>query len=172
MSDFQIQDGFSYNPSFGDVAATSTAMLMYNKPSILQSAALSHCCLTSVGVVELAQAPPHSAESLLNVQICGYSPQVDSLLPLIESIDSTLHHSRNPQLRIAVGGHIHGPQLSPSRKSIIASLPHLGDSVNVCGVSLRKRNFKINQSKRVTQTAMGGDVRVVQIFVTPVRSWY
>ena len=172
MSDFQTQDGFSYNPSFGDVAATFTAMLMYNKPSILQSAALSHCCLTSVGVVELAQALLHSAESLLNVQIRGYSPQVDSLLPLIEPIDSTLHHSRNPQLRIAIGGHIHGPQLSPSCKSIIASLPHLGDSVNVCGVSLRKRNFKINQSKRVTQTVMGGDVYVVQIFVKPVRSWY
>ena len=157
---------FSYSPQLGDAAATFAAMLMYNQPSFLRHCSLSHCRLTSAGIMELAQAMPMSAGSLRAMQICGYSPAVDCLLPLIEAINSCLSRSSG-QVHVSIGGLIQELSTSPACRSLQKALPHLAESITMCGVSLRKR---VAADKRRNEHRNGNECIVIQIQVLPVKS--
>ena len=157
---------FSHSPQVGDVAATFVAMLMYNKPSLLSYCSLSHCCLTGAGVMELAQAMPQSVGSLRSMQISGYSPEVDCLLPLVEAINLCLSRSSG-QVHISIGGLIQELSASPACRSLRKALPHLAESITMCGVSLRRRAYN---SSREIEPGCGEESIVVQIQVRPVKS--
>eukprot|EP01035_Chromulina_nebulosa_P027684 gene27684-36438_t len=114
----------------------------------------------------LAQAIPHGTNSLQSMMISGYSPAVDCLLPLIEAINSCLSRSSD-QVYVSIGGLIQELSASPACRSLQKALPHLAESITMCGVALRR---KVPDKRRKGDQAHESESIVIQIQVLPVKA--
>eukprot|EP01034_Spumella_vulgaris_P022060 gene22060-28155_t len=151
-----------HNPDLGDGVTAFLSLLLFNKPSHLQSFDVSYCGITDSGVKELSLALPYCT-SLQSAGLLGTFNEPLTLQALMESVGK---HHRNRSLSattsgvvVAIGG-VHQEcsesALTVPFKSLKVALPYLSEVTGLHTAVLRRRLLLHSDSLSSTGGLSGG----------------